>query len=156
MSRFRRRVLPVGLGAVAIVLVAIQFVPFGVENATTRDEPTWDSARTRDLFMRACGDCHSNETKVLWFEQVAPIKWYVANHVREGRDALNVSEWHTRPGRKLDELTEVIEEGEMPPGSYTAFGLHSDARLSEGEKRDLIRGLEATRAADPPRNSSKQ
>ena len=100
--------------------------------------------------MTACADCHSNETKVLWFEHVAPIKWYIADHVKEGREALNVSEWHTNPGRDTDEFAEVVEEGSMPPDYYTYFGLHSDSKLTETEKQQLIDGIEKTLAADPP------
>jgi hypothetical protein len=100
--------------------------------------------------MTACADCHSNETKVLWFEHVAPIKWYIADHVKEGREALNVSEWHTKPGRDTDEFAEVVEEGSMPPDYYTYFGLHSDSKLTETEKQQLIDGIEKTLAADPP------
>lgn len=143
------------LALLAVVLVAIQFVPFSVEERSARDEPAWDSPRTRTLFMRACGDCHSNETKVLWFEHVAPVKWYIADHVEEGRRALNVSEWHTAAGRELDEATEPIEKGEMPPSSYTMFGLHSDAKLSAAERQDLVDGLRATIAADPPTSSGR-
>ena len=137
----------VGMG---VVLVAIQFVPYGVESASARDEPNWDSPRTRALFMRACGDCHSNETQLLWFEHVAPVKWYVANHVEEGRREMNVSEWHTAAGDKGDEAGETIERGSMPLSSYTMFGLHSDAKLSASERQQLIDGLDATIAADPP------
>ncbi len=91
----------------AVVLVAIQFVPYGVDNPKASDEPKWDSAQTRQLFMSACADCHSNKTKVLWFEHVAPVKWYIANHVKEGRDALNISQWHTAAGEGAEEMTEV-------------------------------------------------
>ncbi len=31
----------------AVVLVAIQFVPYGVDNPKASDEPKWDSAQTR-------------------------------------------------------------------------------------------------------------
>ena len=64
-----------------------------------QDEPAWDSAQTRQLFMTSCAACHSNETEILWFEHVAPVEWYVADHMQEGREALNVSEWHTSAGR---------------------------------------------------------
>lgn len=130
-------------------LVLIQFIPYGVDNPAGADEPAWDSARTEQLFDNACADCHSYDTKVLWFEKIAPIKWYVANHVKEGREAFNVSRWHTDPG-ELDELFEVIEEREMPLASYTYLGLHGDAKLTDAQRRELIDGLRATIAADPP------
>lgn len=133
------------------LLVAIQFIPYNVDNPKVRDEPKWDSAETRALVMRACASCHSNETKVEWFEKVAPVKWYIANHVKEGRSALNFSEWHTAAGEDADEAAETISEGSMPPGYYTYFGLHGEARLSRAEKQALIDGLNRTAAADPPK-----
>lgn len=130
--------------------VLIQFIPYGVDNPAGSGEPAWNSARTEELFDNACADCHSNDTKVLWFEKVAPVKWYVANHVKEGRAALNVSNWATGPGDEVDEMIEVIEEREMPLASYTYLGLHSEAKLTDAERRELVEGLRATIAADPP------
>ena len=135
--------------ALVAVFVIMQFVPYRVDNPSTRDEPNWDSPATRELAVRACYSCHSNETKVLWFEQVAPIHWYIANHVKEGRSALNFSEWHTAAGEAADDAAEAVGDG-MPPSYYTYFGLHHESKLSAAEVRALIDGLEKTVAADPP------
>jgi mono/diheme cytochrome c family protein len=132
-----------------VVFLAIQFVPYRVDNPSARDEPAWDSPTTRSLAVRACYSCHSNETKVLWFEKAAPVHWYIANHVKEGRAALNFSEWHTAPGEEADDAAEVVGDG-MPPSYYTYFGLHDEAKLSPDELRALIDGLERTMADDPP------
>jgi hypothetical protein len=43
---------------------------------------------------------------------------------------------------EVQEMVETIREGEMPPWQYRP--LHPGARLSSGEKQDLIRGIEAT------------
>src|SRR5690606_5243459 len=106
----------------------------------TRDEPAWDSARTRGLAVRACYSCHSNETEVLWFEKPAPVQWYIANHVKEGRAALNFSEWHTAAGEEADEAAEAVGDG-MPPDYYTYFGLHDESKLTPAELQELIDGL---------------
>ncbi len=89
-------------------------------------------------------------TEVLWFERIAPVSWYVANHVKEGRAALNFSEWSTNAGEEADDAGEAVDEGGMPLSSYTSFGLHGDAKLSPAEVRALVDGLERTIAADPP------
>lgn len=149
VRRWWLRILLAGLAG----FLLIQLVPYGVDNPAPRDEPAWDSPQTRELAVRACYDCHSNETEVLWFEHVAPIKWYVANHVKEGRAALNFSEWSTAPGEEADDAAEAVEEGSMPPSSYTAFGLHGDAQLSADEVAALIAGLERTIEADRPARS---
>ena len=60
----RRLVAIFGL-IVLIALAVIQLVPYGRSHAnpTARAEPAWDSPRTRALAVRACFDCHSNETQ---------------------------------------------------------------------------------------------
>jgi mono/diheme cytochrome c family protein len=134
---------------VVVLLVAIQFIPYNVQDPTARDEPKWDSPRTRSLFMTSCGNCHSNQTHVLWFEHVAPIRWYITNHVEDGRRALNVDEWHTSSGNVHD-IIRVVRDGSMPPSYYTYFGLHSDSKLTAAQNRELVDGMIATAAADPP------
>jgi hypothetical protein len=104
-------------------------------------EPQWDTPRTRELAVRACFDCHSNETDWPWYADVAPMSWSVAMHVDEGRDRLNSSEWD-RPQREADEAAETVEEGSMPPLYYRLA--HPDARLSSAEKDELIAGLRAS------------
>jgi hypothetical protein len=57
--------------------------------------------------------------------------------VTEGRAALNYSEWD-RP-QEGEEAAGTVAEGEMPPLYYRPF-----ARMSAGEKADLVNGLTAT------------
>jgi heme-binding protein len=45
------------------------------------------------ILQRSCNDCHSNRTVWRWYSIVAPASWLVSHDVREGRDALNLSEW---------------------------------------------------------------
>lgn len=129
--------------AVLVLLIIIQFVPYGRNhtNPSVRVEPQWDSTETRALAKRACFDCHSNETEWPWYSQVAPISWLVQNDVTEGRRKLNFSEWD-RPQEEAEEAAEQIQENEMPPWFY--LPLHADARLSAEEKQTLIRGLQTT------------
>lgn len=134
----------------AALFVVVQFVPYRVHNASIRDEPRWDSSRTREQAVRSCFDCHSNESHVAAFEQVAPLTWWITNHVTEGRRALNFSEWHRAAGEKADKAAHPLAEGEMPPSYYTWVGLHAESKLSAAELQALVDGLNATIAADPP------
>lgn len=45
------------------VAVLVQLVPYGRAHSLppVSAEPQWDSPATRDLAVRACFDCHSNE-----------------------------------------------------------------------------------------------
>ena len=87
------------------------------------------------VLRRSCYDCHSNETRWPWYSAVVPMAWGVANHVREGRAAMNLSEWGSYPARKrtalLEKLCDEVRKGGMPLPAY--LWLHRDARLSEAE-----------------------
>lgn len=139
-----RRLLASGIGGLLIVGVAIQAVPLGWDrtNPPVTAEPAWDSLRTRELVVRACFDCHSNEVVYPWYSRFAPMSWAVALHVADGRDEVNYSEWD-RPQDEADESAETVRDGEMPPAYYARL-THSGARLNDAELQDLISGLEAT------------
>ena len=104
-------------------------------------EPVWDSPRTRELFMRTCGDCHSNETSWPWYSRVFPASLLVAHDVNEGRATFNVSEWGVRDNNS-SEAAEIFLEGEMPPAQFLL--MHPEARLTPAEKQELIQGLMST------------
>jgi mono/diheme cytochrome c family protein len=141
--RLSRRELALLAGICALLAGAMQLLPVGAprDNPPVVAEPAWDSPRTRELFFRACADCHSNQTRWPWYARVAPASWLVAHDVAEGRRLLNVSEWQ-RPQEHAHESAEEVREGEMPLRLYVAA--HPAARLDEAERRELIAGLEAT------------
>jgi hypothetical protein len=137
-----RIVLSLVLFVVACCLLT-QLIPFGRshQNPPIVQEPQWDSPRTRELAKKACFDCHSNETTWPWYSNVAPVSWLVQRDVSEGRERLNFSDINS--GRfEIDELGEVVREGEMPPGIYLIQ--HPDARLTSSETEELINGLQKT------------
>jgi hypothetical protein len=69
------------------------------------------------------------------------MSWLVQNHVDEGRSELNFSEWN-RGNSEADEAAKTVREGEMPPRSYLL--LHPAARLTDAEREQLARGLDAS------------
>ena len=139
MRRFLRWACLALLG----LLVLAQAVPYGRNhnNPPVRQEPRWDNPTTRVLAVRACFDCHSNETEWPWYSHVAPVSWLVQHDVDDGRKHLNFSEWD-RPQEDAHEAAEEAEEGEMPPWFY--LPLHAHARLSDPERGALVRGFLAT------------
>jgi mono/diheme cytochrome c family protein len=131
-----------GLAVLLGGLLATQLVPYGRdhENPPVVAEPSWDSAQTRELAVRACFDCHSNETVWPWYSNVAPLSWLVQRDVEEGREEINLSEWN-RP-QEGEESAETVGDRSMPPRSYLLT--HPDARLTDAELAALADGLAAT------------
>ena len=85
-----------------------------------------------------CYDCHSNQTIYPWYAEIAPVNYWLADHVKDGKKHFNVSAWKDysikKKDHKLEELLEMVEEGEMPLDSYT--WLHG--KLSENATKLLL------------------
>ncbi len=132
-------------GVVALLVggVAIQLVPYGRNHtnpAGTR-EPTWDSPQTRELAVKACYDCHSNQTVWPWYSNVAPVSWLIQRDVDKGRHELNLTDWDAS-SRRAREAGEEVQRGRMPPFYYTM--MHPEAVLSAQDREALARGLQAS------------
>ena len=124
---------------ILLVVVLIQIIPYGHShtNPPAGGEPPWNSPQTRELFHRACFDCHSNETGWRWYSYVAPVSWLVGNDVEGGRRHLNFTEWD-KPQKHAGDVAGMIKSGDMPPWFYVP--LHPSAKLSDAEKQALIEG----------------
>ncbi len=76
------------------------------------------------VLRNSCYDCHSNETRLRWFDQIVPGYWLVAHDVREARQHLNFSEFGKLPAGQqkgiLYEAVNLIQLGAMPLPQYLA------------------------------------
>jgi hypothetical protein len=135
-----KKILKIVALVLALAFIAIQFIRPDRTNppevpGETLEASTKIPADVGAILSRSCADCHSNRTIYPWYSNVAPTSWFLADHIRDGRRELNISVWNTydnrRKGRKLDEICEQVETGEMPLPSY--LWIHWDASLKEGE-----------------------
>ena len=135
LKKWQRRA---GIGAVAL-LVVIQLVPYGRvhENPPVTAEPNWDSPEVRALAVRACFDCHSNQTRWPWYSFVAPVSWVVAHDVYDARDELNFTEWDQPQEAK--KAPKLVRNRAMPLKKY--LWLHAEADLTSDERERLASGL---------------
>jgi hypothetical protein len=96
------------------------------------------------LLRQACYDCHSYETKWPWYGRIAPVSWWLAGHVKDGRKHLNFSEWpHDDPQRartKWNRISNEVQSGDMPLPSYT--WIHAQARLNPAQREQLVKWAE--------------
>jgi len=140
----KRKSRKIALG-IAVLLLLIQLIPVSRDNPTV--VPTQDFIQVErppdaiaQQLQRSCYDCHSHHTQWPWYAYVAPVSWFVANHVHEGREKVNFSTWGTLSPRKRDhaieEIIEYLDNEKMPLYSYTL--IHSDARLDDQKRSALI------------------
>ncbi len=129
---------------IIIVLILIQFIPYGKNHTNPKviSEPNWDSNQTRALFMKACGNCHSHETKWPSYSTIAPISWLIYHDVMEAREHFNVSAWGVQEKNHGKDAAKELEKGSMPPLLYLLA--HPEAKLKDKEKKELIEGLKKT------------
>lgn len=101
-----------------------------------------------DILKKSCYDCHSNNTHYPWYTNIQPIGWWLQDHVDEGKEELNFTEFKKyslkKQKHKLQECEEMVEEDEMPLSSYT--WMHSDAQLSNEEKQVLVQWVKVAMA----------
>ncbi len=122
----------IGLTAIVVVFVGIQFIPVKRTNPPVQEEIT-TSPEVKKIISNACYDCHSNLTQWPWYSYVAPVSWLVVHDVSEGRHHLNFTEWNMydqkKKDRKLDHIGEEVRDGDMPLWYYTI--MHQNAKLSQ-------------------------
>ncbi len=126
-----------------IALVAIQFIRpeknnDGYKSVALFESETKPSGKVATILKENCYDCHSNQTQYPWYAEVAPFSLWLNNHIEDGKKHFNVSEWSNysikKKEHKLEELVEMVEEGEMPLWSYTI--IHGN--LSKDDKKLLL------------------
>lgn len=136
-------------GVIAL-FVLIQFIPaeMNIDPRVTQDSAQVDPAlftmyptsnTVKNILRNSCYDCHSNHTKYPWYSKFQPVKWWLAEHIEDGKKHFNFYEFQNyRPWKqyhKIEECLGEIEDGEMPLESYTL--IHSEAVLTPLQKKEF-------------------
>jgi len=146
MKRILKYILLLALAA----LVIMQFIrpdknQGGYESIAAFEADTKPTKEILEILKNNCYDCHSAETKYPWYAEIAPVSYWLADHIKHGTHHFNVSEWGSyslkKKDHKLDELIEMVEKKEMPLDSYT--WLHGN--LSEEDAQLLVRWAQLVR-----------
>jgi hypothetical protein len=101
----------------------------------------------KTTLARSCYDCHSNNTQYPWYNNIAPVSWWLSYRIKDAQADLNLSDWNSyskqQKDHKLEELIEVIENGEMPLKEYTWF--HRKTKLSAEQQTAVIEWARRTK-----------
>ncbi|HNP19101.1 MAG TPA: heme-binding domain-containing protein [Fulvivirga sp.] len=141
------------IAGLVFAIIIIQF--FRIDKTNPNTDPSNDllamheaSIEVSEILKNACYDCHSNKTEYPWYSNVAPVSWWLKDHVDHARGHLNFSDWGTydlkKKKHKLEEVYEEVEEGEMPLDSYT--WVHEEAELTAEQRELLIAWAKKTRS----------
>lgn len=129
---------------VVLLFVAIQFIPVAHnENKEATNKSIEQVHHVPEAVLTtlktSCYDCHSNQTHYPWYAKIQPVAFWIGDHIEEGKDELNFSKFGDyslrRQFHKLEEISEQIEENEMPLKSYTV--IHGNAVLSDIQKKEM-------------------
>ncbi|MBK9192267.1 MAG: heme-binding domain-containing protein [Crocinitomicaceae bacterium] len=135
-----------------IGFVVIQFIR--IDKSVPEYDKTGDfisvhkpDQKVADMLHNACYDCHSYESVYPWYAEIAPVSWWIGEHIEEGREHLNFSTWSAydagKQDDKLEESIEEIQENKMPDPNY--IKMHSNADLSDSDKQILVSFLQSLR-----------
>ena len=117
-----------------VALVGIQFVRPGLTNPPVAADLNVPP-EVKKIVQRSCYNCHSNETRLPWFDRVAPAYWIAVRDVKHGRARLNFSEIGKLPIAQqkaaLFESVSQIELGAMPLPSYR--WVHPESVINQEE-----------------------
>ena len=138
------------LVSVVAALILIQFIrpeknlgEFVTETDFIQVSQVPDSLAS--VFLNSCYDCHSDHTNYPWYSNVAPVSWYLNNHVVEGKAHLNFSSWGIMDkAQKITALDQICEEsssGFMPLKSYLV--IHRSSKLREQDIQAICDWAEA-------------
>ena len=98
------------------------------------------------ILRTSCYDCHSNKTNYPWYSNIQPARFFMENHIKEGKENLNFNEWGNYSSRKqnnkLDRIAKQIKSNEMPLSSYTI--IHKNAILNTTQKELVINWINKT------------
>jgi hypothetical protein len=139
------------LWIILAVLVIIQFINSGLPETSAAGNKDLAVAETvpsdvMELMKNACYDCHSMETTYPWYSHVAPVKWLVKSDILGARHHVNFTNWAEydlkAKLKKLDDIHEEIEKGDMPPSKYTM--MHANARLTGTDRQKIISWADST------------
>ncbi|MCW1969680.1 MAG: heme-binding domain-containing protein [Anaerolineae bacterium] len=133
----------VGVFVIASGLLLILWLMPNPINPPVQRQLAWDSPQTKQLWDRACNDCHSNTTYWPIYAKLPIVSNIIVDHVNEGRKEFNISVPTRKSANNLsNEIEKEILKNKMPLTDYT--WLHPAARLSDAEKKALIDGMKIT------------
>ena len=127
-----------------VILIGIQFI----RPDKNIPEPSIDliskemnmPEEIEEIVLNSCADCHSDQTAYPWYAEIAPLSWYIASHVNDGKKHLNFTQWanynKNQKSHIVNDLEDELTKHKMPLKSYLI--LHKNATLTELQYQQFL------------------
>jgi len=129
--------MKLGLRLLALIVVAFVVIQFIRPNipASPATAEIQAPLEVKSILNQKCYSCHSDERRLVWFDQIQPGYWLVRNDILAARDRLNFSTLGSQPAAAqkatLYEAVNMIQLGSMPLPRFLA--LHPGAKVTPQE-----------------------
>jgi Haem-binding domain len=136
------------LGAAIVLWVGLMLAIGNTSGAKAADSSKRDRLSgfdapqpVKDIVLRACADCHSEETKWPWYSNLPPVSWQIRADVGNARAVMDLSRWKEYSDEERHDFAMqsaiAARVHVMPPPKY--LWMHHNAKLSSAEL-DVLRG----------------
>lgn len=153
LSRTRLRALALLATFLAVCFLGLQFIRPELSNPPVLAD-LQAPAPVKLILRTSCYNCHSNETKLSWYDQIVPGYWLVARDVKLARSHMNFSEFGRMPAAQqsafLYEAVNQVQFGQMPPAQYRLIHRGSIVTPAELEVlKNYLHPADEIQPADP-------
>jgi cytochrome c len=145
-----------GMITVGASLALARVHPFGDAGlfaAKDADAPILSNSQVppavRAILVAKCADCHSTQTRTLFYGRLAPASWLMERDINRGREAMNLSHWDSYSADQQQTFAAKVahetKAHEMPLPQYLM--IHWNARVNDAEIRAFAgwaRGTESS------------
>ena len=122
--------------------VLIQAIQVEIPEVPTNIDPKKEIQAPQEitsLLKTSCYDCHSYQTTLPWYGNIAPVSWEVRSHIKDGLAWVNFQEWGNYDEEKQQKIYKSIVTSinlRMPIPMYVK--MHEEAKLT-GKQRKMIK-----------------
>ncbi len=118
------------------------------QELTSNFTKMYDVPKNVETILRtSCYDCHSNNTNYPLYSYIQPARFFMEEHIKDGKKDLNFNEFGRYSKRKqenkLEAIIKQIKSDEMPLASYTL--IHKNAILTPTQKEEIINWIIKTK-----------
>jgi len=121
--------------------VLLQAIQITIPEPPAHIDPSKEIQAPKEITSKlktSCYDCHSYQTRMPWYGNIAPVSWEVKSHIKEGRAWLNFQDWDNYDEEKKQKIYRGIVKTinfSMPMPMY--LEMHKDAKISKKERNQI-------------------